>query len=193
MQTLFTLYKIRYLNEEKNRAEPSHLVSVPCYRSLGSHLRNVHEKKGEVSFSPTTGNYKSNVEVNEENFRRCSKYSPVCLQFEGKVFIAMLLRDVSGLWHFWTFGAGAEDEISRYISEIRISSESGIRCQYTFEGPAVSIDRPLEKILAGHEGLVLVSVLWNNFIRQWLRRQNLENLVIFLRLIRKPALSVPVE
>jgi hypothetical protein len=154
MQTLFNFYEISFLNDEKNRSEPSHLVSVPCYRSLGSHLRSIHLMKGEVTFIPNNVN-----KFKKELSFKYSKWSPFCLQYEGIVFIAMMVRDVSGLLHFWTFGAGAEDEISRYISEIQISSESGIRCQYTFEGPAVSIDRPLEEVLAGHEGLVLVSLL----------------------------------
>ena len=126
------------------------------FRDLEKHLRALHGRKGEISISTSVGRFTSDCTVTPDHFSRISKWTPSLIALGPKVFLAMMMRDKDGLWHFWTFGAGNDDDIAEFSVTIRIcGGKTRTAAEHLFRGPLVSIFKPVEETVGQHDGLVL--------------------------------------
>ena len=119
----------------------------------------VHMSEGEISSSTSEGRFTTDCSVTPDNFRRTSLWTPSWISLGSKVFIAMIKRGKAGLWHFWIYGSGSDDDIAGFRSSIRIFCSAGGKnrtlIEYGYKGPVVSIFESLADIISQKDGLIL--------------------------------------
>lgn len=141
-----------------------------CFFSISSDLKNhlmtEHENKGEINVSAGKSFYTSDYRVTEHHFQQSSKFPPTLISFGTDLFLAMMMRDNWGFWHFWAFGAGTDKDLATFTQKIRITGGTGTEKSFLFTGPVVSIFKPVNDVVSHHDGLVLTDKALKNVLNK---------------------------
>lgn len=117
-------------------------------KSVRSHLQSFHDK-GQVSFHATNdfrGQLKSD-DISPEIRRPL-----VCLSYEKQDFILMTSRPQPGHLHFWIYGVGGQDQMSKLLYNLELWNGE---TRMTWVEQVVSIQKPPSAILSGGDGVML--------------------------------------
>jgi hypothetical protein len=66
----------------------------------------------------------------------------------------MSVRDDLGNWHFWTYGAGTQEEMSKFTANLTISNPDAIdefRCKTSI----ISIDKSVTDVIINEEAFIV--------------------------------------
>jgi hypothetical protein len=66
----------------------------------------------------------------------------------------MSVRDADLNWHFWTYGVGTTEEMSKFIANIKISNPDAID-EFCCKTSIISIDSCVDDVLANEEAFIV--------------------------------------
>jgi len=82
------------------------------------------------------------------------KLLPDIFFFRGKDFFQMSVREESGHWHFWTYGVGTREEMSKFFTNLHLWNPD-TPLEYYCYIPVVSIDMSVKDAIASEDGFIL--------------------------------------
>jgi hypothetical protein len=72
----------------------------------------------------------------------------------------MTVGDGLGNWHFWTYGAGTQEEMSKFIANLKISNPDAtdeFRCKTSI----ISIDETVQDVIDNEEAFIVPNAVIN--------------------------------
>jgi hypothetical protein len=70
----------------------------------------------------------------------------------------MFIREESGHWHFWTYGLGTQEEMSKFIATMKLSNE-GVTDNVCCTTSVISIDKSVKDVIANKEAFTVTDAV----------------------------------
>ena len=131
-------------------------------RTMRSHLVSQHTSL--VNDSAVNGHYTGKLKLKRGIPETRAQSPPSCISFNDQDFFFMKVTDATGFRHFWVYGAGTSDQLSRISFRIQFWSEDG-KLKVTSREPDVSIDKPKDEVIKDADGLILTNSVVDKFVQ----------------------------
>ena len=128
------------------------LVSV---KQIETHLDVAHRQK--ANHSPAEGCYTGRLKILASGPELGPRNSPTIISFHGKEFLVMKFAGMSDLRHFWVYGPGTPDEMSKFIYSIQLWSHDE-KVKVACQDRVVSMEKPVVDVTNDGDGLILTEV-----------------------------------
>jgi hypothetical protein len=89
----------------------------------------------------------------------------LCLSYcRGKDFLRMAVREESGHWHFWTYGLGTQEEMSKFAANLKLSNKV-VKDNFCCTTSVISIDKSVKDVITNEEAFILKDSNMKRIIR----------------------------
>ncbi len=76
----------------------------------------------------------------------------------------MTIREESGHWHFWTYGLGTQEEMSKFTANLKLFNEV-VKENFSSTTSVVSIDKSVKDVITNEEAYILKESNMKRIIR----------------------------
>jgi hypothetical protein len=76
----------------------------------------------------------------------------------------MAAREESGQWHFWTYGLGTQEEMSKFTANLKLFNKV-VKDNFCSTTSVVSIDKSVKDVIANEEAFILKDSNMKRIIR----------------------------
>jgi len=128
-----------------------YIISI---KNAVSHLQDYHEH--EVTFA------NNGVILGLLYTGRSSVFHISCYDQD---FIAMKRISSSRQWHFWIYGIGSSEEMTRFSYLIQLKNQDG-SSEISWKEPVVSLDKPTEDVINDGDALVLTDKVISRLLKK---------------------------
>ena len=129
-----------------------HCDQIVSVQSMKTHLISDHRQK--TNYSSTSGRHSGMLKILAAGPEIGPRNAPTIISFLGKEFIVMKFAGMSDLRHFWVYGPGTPEAMSKLTYTIRLSSHDG-EVKLTCQDTVLSMEKLVEDVLADGDGLIL--------------------------------------
>ena len=119
---------------------------------IKKHLEITHEQI--YNTSSTMGSYKGRLQFHEASSEIETRNSPTFISFLGQEFIVMKLTGLSDLRHFWVYGPGTRNEMSKLNFTIQFKSNDG-KVKLSVQDQVVSVETQVLDVISDGDGITL--------------------------------------